>query len=46
MNVDSGFGLGVYPVVFNPVAGKVERMNTIPVGNGQVNRSVGGHRVD
>jgi hypothetical protein len=46
MNVDSGFGLGVYPVVFNPVAGKVERMNTILVGNGQVNPPVVRHRAD
>jgi hypothetical protein len=43
VDVDSGFAVGVYPVVFNPEARKVEGMDAILIGNGQVNRSVGRH---
>jgi hypothetical protein len=46
VHVDPDFGLGVYPIIFNPTAGKFERMHTILIDNSQMHPPVGRHRVD
>jgi hypothetical protein len=46
LHVDPDFGLGVYPIIFNPAARKFEGMNTIVIDDGQVHPPFGRHRVD
>jgi hypothetical protein len=36
VHVDPDFGLGVYPIIFNPAASKFEGMSTVVIDNSQV----------
>jgi hypothetical protein len=43
VHVDPDLGLGVYPIIFNPVARKVESMNAVIIHDSQVHPALGRH---
>ncbi len=43
VHVDLDFGFCTYPIIFNPAAGKDERMKTVLIDDSQMDMPISGH---